>query len=402
MRVGIDWSRQHLEIDVPAGNVVAVQRAAPSQALADPASVLRQVLDEPFDFPPLCRALTPDDHVVVFVDEQVPQLPRLLVPILEHIRSAGVAAEAITLLCLPPSTGQPWLVDLPEEFEDVRIEMHQPNDRRKISYLAATRKGKRIYLNRSAVDADQLVLLTRRSYDPILGYAGAEAALYPGLSDQATHQEYANQFHLEAPGSKPWPVLHDAAEVAWLVGAPFLVQVIEGAGAEVAHIVAGTMQSGAEGQRLLDMRWRVAVDRPADLVVAGIGGDPAHLGAEDLARAFFAAARVVKPGGRIVVLSDAAPALGPSFELLRQQEDLGAALKLLLKEQPVDLHAGFMWASAARDARLYLFSGLPTEVAEELFTTPLEKAAEVQRLLGADSSVLFLPDAHKTLAVVEV
>jgi nickel-dependent lactate racemase len=401
MRVGVDWGRQHLELDVAAENVVAAQRAALNPPLADPAAVLRQALDEPFDFPPLRRALTPDDHVVVFVDEHVPQLPRLLVPILEHIRSAGVAAEAITLLCLPPSTGQPWLDDLPDEFEDVRIELHQPNDRRKISYLAATKKGKRIYLNRSAVDADQLVLLTRRSYDPILGYAGAEAALYPGLSDEATHQEYANQFHIEAPGSKPWPVLHDAAEVAWLVGAPFLVQVIEGSGADVAHVVAGTMQSGAEGQRLLDMRWRVAVDRPADLVVAGISGDPARLSTDDLARAFFAAARVVKPGGRIVVLNEAVPALGPSFELLRQQEDIGAALKLLLKEQPIDLHAGFMWASAARDARLYLLSGLPTEVAEELFTTPLEKASEVQRLLGANADVLFLPDAHKTLAVVE-
>jgi hypothetical protein len=161
------------------------------------------------------------------------------------------------------------------------------------------------------------------------------------------------------------------------------------------------MRSGAEGQRLLDARWRVAVDRPADLVVAGISGDSATLGTEDFARAFFAAARVVKPGGRIVVLSDAAPALGPSFELLRQQEDVDAVLKLLLKEQPGDLRAGFMWASAARDARLYLLSGLPTEVAEELFTTPLQMASEVQRLVGNNSSVLLLPDAHKTLAVVE-
>jgi nickel-dependent lactate racemase len=400
MRVAMAWGRQHLELDVAADNVVVARRAPPSPALAGPAAALRQALDEPFDFPALRRALTPDDHVVVFVDERVPQLVALLVPILEHIRSAGVAAEAITLLCVPPSTGQPWLDDLPEEFEDVRIELHQPQDRRKISYLAATKKGKRIYLNRSAVDADQLVMLTRRSYDPILGYAGAEAALYPGLSDEATQQEYANQFHIDAPGGRPWPVLHDAAEVAWLVGAPFLVQVIEGADADVAHVVAGSMRSGAEGQRLLDMRWRVAVDRPADLVIAGMNGDPARLGAEDLARAFFAAARVVKPGGRIVVLSEAVPALGPSFDLLRQQEDVDAALKSLLKEQPADLHAGFMWASAARDARLYLLSGLPPEVAEELFATPLEKAAEVQRLLG-DGTVLLLPDAHKTLAVVE-
>jgi hypothetical protein len=46
-------------------------------------------------------------------------------------------------------------------------------------------------------------------------------------------------------------------------------------------------------------------------------------------------------------------------------------------------------------------SALPTEVAEELFTTPLENPRQVQRLLESNGTCVFLPDAHKTLAVVE-
>src|SRR5258708_5996721 len=124
MGVGLEWGLRHLEIDVAAANVVTVRRDAPAPALSDPAAAVRAALEQPLDFPPLRRALTPDDQVVIAVDEQVPQLPRLLVPILEHVRSAGVAAEAITLLCLPPPTGQPWLDELPDEFEDVRVEVH--------------------------------------------------------------------------------------------------------------------------------------------------------------------------------------------------------------------------------------------------------------------------------------
>ena len=152
---------------------------------------------------------------------------------------------------------------------------------------------------------------------------------------------------------------------------------------------------------MLDARWRITVDRPADVVVVGLGGDPSRVSADDIARAFFAAARVVNPGGRIVVLTDANPTLGSSFAILRQHDDLGTALRLLLKERPADLPAGFMWGTAARTARLYLLSGLPGDVAEELFTTPLQHAAEVQKLVGGDASCLFLPDAHKTLALVE-
>jgi nickel-dependent lactate racemase len=400
MRLGLDWGREHLELDVTAQQSVSVRRDPPAADLADPVAAVRAALEEPLDFPPLRRALTPDDQIVVVVDEGLPQLPRLLVPILEHLQSAGVAADAMTLLCLPPSSGQAWLDDLPDAFADVRVEVHQPHDRRKLSYLATTKHGRRIYLNRSAVDADQLILLTRRTYDPVLGYAGAEAALYPGLSDEATQREFGVQLHVEPPSPDGWAVRREAAEVAWLLGAPFLVQVIEGAGSEVAHIVAGTVASSGEGRRLLDARWRVSVDRPADLVVATLLGEPARLDGMDLARAFFSAARVVRPGGRIVVVTHAAPTLGPSFDLLRKCDDAGAALKRLLKERPSDLSAGFMWASAALDAKLYLLSGLVSDVAEELFVTPLEHTAEVQKLVAGAASCLYLPDAHKTLATV--
>ena len=42
---------------------------------------------------------------------------------------------------------------------------------------------------------------------------------------------------------------------------------------------------------------------------------------------------------------------------------------------------------------------LSEEVAESLFATPLNGAAQVQRLLDAAPTCLFLDDAHKALAV---
>jgi nickel-dependent lactate racemase len=400
MHMALAWGSQQLDLEVAPEQLVVQHRAAVAAALNDPAAAVRHALEEPLDFPALRRALTPDDHVVVAIDEHAPQLPLLLVPILEHVRAAGVAADAITLLCVPPSTGQPWLEELPDAFQDVRVEVHQPGDRRQLAYLATTKQGRRIYLNRSAVDADQLILLTRRTYDPVVGHAGAATALYPGLSDEATQQEIGAHPRLEAPGAEPWPVEREAGEVAWLLGAPFLVQVIDGTGSEVAHIVAGTAQSSDTGRCLLDARWRIAVDRPADVVIASLVGESARIGMEDIARAFFAAARAVKPGGRIAVLCEAAPAVGRGFDLLRQRDDAAAAQALLMKERPADLLAGFMWASAAQHAHLYLLSGLPSDLVEELFATPLEHAHEVQRLLSGGSMCLLLPDAQKTLAVV--
>jgi hypothetical protein len=59
------------------------------------------------------------------------------------------------------------------------------------------------------------------------------------------------------------------------------------------------------------------------------------------------------------------------------------------------------WAHSAEQARLYLLSGLPAEVVEELYATPLADEAQVQRLVAAGEACLFLEDAHKMVVVVE-
>src|SRR5262249_58713072 len=128
------------------------------------------------------------------------------------------------LLCLPSLFSQEWRTSLPPAFENIRLEVHDPTDRKHLSYLATTRRGRRLYLNRTAVDADQLIVFARRSFDPLLGYSGAAAALYPALSDEATQQEMYSLLSLAVPGDKPWPARKEAAEGAWLLGAPLLVQ----------------------------------------------------------------------------------------------------------------------------------------------------------------------------------
>ena len=250
------------------------------------------------------------------------------------------------------------------------------------------------------MDADQLVLLTRRSYDCRLGYAGGEGALFPALSDAAAREEAVARLSFHAPGAEPWAAQQEATEVVWLLGAPFLVQVIEGREGEIAGVLGGSIDSSIEGQRLLDARWRVEVDEPADVVVAAISGDPAQHTFADLARALACAARVVRPAGKIVLLTDAAPALGRSAELMQLTEDPGETLRILAQEKPADWEAGFLWCRAAQTAKLYLLSRLPTESAEELFVTPMENAGQAMRVIGSDSTCLFLPDAHKTMADV--
>jgi nickel-dependent lactate racemase len=398
MRVAMNYGLDRVEFEVAEDRLIADPR--PPEALADPAAAVRAALEEPHGFPALRRALTPDDHIAIVLDEELPHLAKLLVPLLEHIHSAGVAPESMTLLCAPSESRQAWIEDLPDDFQDVHVEISDPDDRRRMAYLATTHKGKRLYMNRTLVESDQIIVLSGRRYDPLLGYSGAEGSLYPALSDRETRQEMSQRVNLGAPEAAPWPARRDATETAWLLGAPFFVQVIESAGDGVAQVVAGTTEASREGQRLLDVNWRRTVPRPADLVIAGISGDPSRHTFAVLAAALACAARVVQPGGRIALLSQAQPVLGADVDLLRGADDPREILKQLHHKQTLELAPVLRWAAAAAQARLNLLSSLPDDSVEELFATPLHTAREVQRLIDAGGTCLFLPDAHKMLAVV--
>jgi nickel-dependent lactate racemase len=339
--------------------------------------------------------------VAVVVDEGLPHLVELLVPLLEHAAGAGVAPEAMTLVCPRSGGGQRWADDLPESLGDVHLEVTDPGDRRKLSYVATTRKGRRLYFNRTVVDADQVVVLSACRYDPMVGCTGAEALLYPALSDEATLKEVQGRAAVEVPDAGPWPARDEAVESAWLLGMPFFVQIIEAGGDGLAQVVAGTAEASAEARRLLDAAWKQTVPQAADVVVAALSGDPARHTFADVAAALDCAARVVRPGGRIVVLSRAPldPA-APEAALLRKAEDPEGALAALGRRPTWDHLAALRWARAARHARLALLSGLPADAAEDLFATPLEDAGQVQRLLDAGGTCLFLADAHKARAVL--
>jgi nickel-dependent lactate racemase len=401
MQVSIDYGRERLTVDVAAERLLALVRPVPAAPVVDPAAAVRDALEVPLRYPPLRRALTPDDHVTVVIDEHLPALPALLTAVVDHIASAGVSPEAVTLLCPPSSSRQEWVSDLPDRLEPVQVATHVAADRKQLAYLATTRKGRRVYLNRAVVDADQLVVLTGLRFDPQMGHAGAAGAVFPAMSDVETRHAWDKSLSMDAPQDAPWPARGEAEEVAWLLGAPFQVQVVEGAGDTVAAVQAGSNDAAADGRALLDRCWRGTVTRPADTVIAAMSGDPGRQDLGDMARALACAARVVRPNGTVVLLCQTRPALGEGFQRMMDQDDMERAFRSLAGAPPDDWPAVFAWLQTARRARILLLSGIPAEAAEGLFTTPLDQARQVQRLIDAGGDCLFLPDAHKLMVTTE-
>src|SRR5262245_54100753 len=166
----------HWLIRVRPDQVLSLPRQAPT---ASPFDLLRSALEHPHGFEPLRRALTPDDHIAVVVDDKLPHLAELLTGLIEHLVSAKVKPNAVTLVLPPGSKRQGFVDELPDEYADVRIETHDPTDPKRHAYLATTKGGRRVYLNRTLLEADYAVYLVP---------AGSRLP-FPALSNEETRSD---------------------------------------------------------------------------------------------------------------------------------------------------------------------------------------------------------------------
>src|SRR4051794_8888559 len=231
MRIAVVTRDGPLDFDLDDDRVVGHGNGPPEpEAPPDLAALTHSAIAGPRDFPPLARAIVPGDRVAIPVDPALPGLAEVLGVLVGAIREAG--AEGITVVAtgpgprVGPTDGVEWVV-------------HDPGDQNGIAYLASTKDGRRVYLNRVLTDADIVIPVGPLGYDPALGYRGPWSVLYPGLSDRDTQAQFRAMAVDDPPDrDRPRPGFAETAEVSWLLGCQFQVGVVVGSKGPI-DLIAG-------------------------------------------------------------------------------------------------------------------------------------------------------------------
>lgn len=400
MKLEIPIGRSIWTVEVNPATQVRLQSPESGTVITNPKQALKQALENPLRFETLKRALTPDDRVAVIVDDQLPFLSELITGLLEYLSGCGIEPSRVTVVS-PSGSSQLWIDSLPDVWADVVAEVHDPADRQKQCYLATTEAGRRVYLNRTVIDADAVIILSGRGYSSLLGYSGAEGLIYPNLTDNETLSSLYGQLSSETVRNRALVAQQESQEISWLLGCPFLIQVIVGEGDTLTDIIAGLLETSRDGEQLLNKRWASTIPQKVDAVIATLSGNANLHGFAQLSQAALNASRLLNANGKLILLTESDTSLSEGAEIFRRVDEPIEALQQALKSKVHDFEAVFEWARACTDAQIYLASEIRPDIVEEIFATPIGSPRDVERLLEGCSSWAYLPDAHKSQVVVK-
>lgn len=390
MQLEIAFARERLSVDVPDDRLVSAVLGPGSNSPAVRGSVLES-LERPLDYPPLRQAVVPGDRVVIPATPDIPDLAAVVGAACEVLAAAGVDPASVTLLL----TGEPD-ADLRAALPPgVGLAVHDPEDRAGLAYLATTGQGRRVYLNRLLTDADFVLPIGRLGFDPVLGYRGPWSTIYPGLSDTTTRIAFgAMPSSGRADPQHERAALVESAEVGWLLGSQFQMGVEADSGGFAGLLAGRDAAVRRSGAASVEAAWSVETSAPADLVLAGIGVPWMPAGWEELAAGLANAARLVRPGGKVVVLSRASGPPGPALSHLAELDDRDLGPSALKRhEGDPDYAIARRLAAALVRADLYILSDLDPDLVERLGMVPLARPEEARRLVAAAASCTVLAPA---------
>ena len=397
LRYGVGSS---LRLDL-ADSALLGHLKGPEKPTIEPATATHQALVAPLEFPPLVQITVPGDRVVLAVDGNMPQVETVLNELVDVLVHGNTEAADITVL-LPAAPLNDPLSKLPESLRhSITVAVHDSEDRKQLSYLAATTTDQRVYLNRLLTDADVVLPVGCMRFDTLLGWHGTFSGLYPLYSDAETQRRFRQQ-ELQAIELGPQPLLRkEVDEVGWLLGVLFVVQAVPSQQQGVYQLLAGdAVRVLAAGGETLQQNWNYIRQPLADVVVATLDEPAEGQTWHALGRALAAAVEVVRDQGAIVVCCDlndqtAQGQLGPALQWLSRSEATPTVLRRIVKQLPPDSIPAFQLARAVEKAQVYLLSQLSPSVVEELGMAPATHPSEVTRLVERHGHCLILENAAR-------
>lgn len=421
MKVDFGFGTTGIELTLPAGPRYDVVRAHAADALPDVRAALEKAVAAPIGCASLAELARGKRSAAISVCDITRPAPNRLTlpPILTTLHAAGMRAEDISLCIATGLHREATAAELdtilsPEIAARYPIVNHDAKDKARHRYLGDTARGTPVHIHERFLDAELHITLGFIEQHLMLGFSGGRKLIAPGLAGQETikviHSPRFMRESLATEGSIDDNPLHaELLEIARMARHDFMLDVTLTREREISGIFAGdpvaAHAAGVKSLRETSVEW---LDEPVDVAITSAAGHPLDLTFYQTIKGVTAVQHVVKPGGKILVVSECSEGVG-SHEFAEKLRGYEGPQQFLdaIRDTPVVADQWQLEKLALVELKHPLLFYVPGMRMEELgslaagaYPTLAEALAAALKDLPAGARVALMPDGPYAYARV--
>lgn len=334
--------------------------------------------------------LTEDDTVCIVVsDYSRPSGSAVYVPILiDKILSLGIKRDRIVIVIAlglhrPATESEIRLLVGDNIYDTISVENHLPQGQLK------SING--IEFNRTAMEADKLVLTGLVTFHPMAGYSGGYKSLLPGIASKksiiANHRKYFSGKSMHpsvGPGKTEGnPVLQDILTYCRNVKPTFCLNVVLGDEKDIIFASAGEVEKAWKNCcEYISENSTVHIEHRYGTVIASAGGAPSDYSFYQCMKVLTNASRACRPGGTLIIVAECYAGWEIDPEILSWFQCTGEDIadKLFLDFR-MDGLAVFMARNVISNYSVYLLSSLKDQEVRGVGLNPIRNANDILKVL---------------------
>jgi lactate racemase len=422
MKARFSFGKSGIDVTVPEGFRSQVIMSHTARGLDDERAALDAALDAPIGCEPLLALAAGKKTAAISVCDITRPAPNsvTLPPVLERLHQAGIPVEGITILIATglhrgATEDEINTIVGPEIAGKYKIVSHDAKKLDEHRQLGATGRGTPVFIDERFMAADLHITLGFIEQHLMLGFSGGRKLVAPGLAAQETikvlHSPRFMREPLATEGSIADNPLHDELlEIARMARHDFMLDVTLTQDRKISGVFAGDpVKAHAAGASFVERTCLERFEEPFDAVITSSAGYPLDLNFYQCVKGITAAAHMVKPGGRILVVAQCAEGVG-SPEFARRLAGLKDFKSFLdeIRTAPVEVD---QWqleklALTGEKYELSFFTPGVTRgqlgfLGESAFSTLEEAVAATLWGLPADARVALVPEGPYTFARAE-
>jgi nickel-dependent lactate racemase len=350
-------------------------------------------------FTDITRA-TPNERIIPWLLDYLKDIPREQITLLNQLGTHR-----------PNTRSELEQMLTPEVVRNYRVLNHEPENPAELVQLGTTRDGTPALLNRHFVEADVRIVTGFIEPHFFAGFSGGPKGIMPGIAGLDTVVSNHGAKNIGDSNStfgitQGNPIWEEMRDIALRAGRSFLLNVSLNEERQITGVFAGDLIAAHKvGYEFVRESAMQKFDAPFDIVVTTNSGYPLDQNLYQAVKGMSAGARVIKPGGTLIMACECREGVPADSWLDRILRSAASPEEILARlatggRQPEQWQAQIQ-ALIQRKAQVLLYSSLPEPTVRAAHLTPCNDiTATVRQLLAGHANgarIAVLPQGPLTI-----